>query len=257
MEWAARYAERKGYPYWRSFTTGKPPSLGGVPHDTYGMTTRGVHQFVLGCLNKLGLDESKVTKIQTGGPDGDLGSNEILISKDKTKSIIDGSGVVFDPLGLDRTEMERLAHKRAMIKDFDQSKLSKDGFKVLVSDSNVKLPTGEIVENGFAFRNDFHLHPLAQADMFVPCGGRPESVNLTNVRSLLDKEGKSRFKIIVEGANLFFTQDARMVLEVCNIHSHDIGLPRVSVMLICDVVLSDNRTLVPSYSRMHQPTRVV
>ena len=29
-------------------------------------------------------DESKITKFQTGGPDGDLGSNEILVSKDNT-----------------------------------------------------------------------------------------------------------------------------------------------------------------------------
>jgi glutamate dehydrogenase len=41
---------------------------------------------------KLGLEESAVTKLQTGGPDGDLGSNEIKISKDKTIAIVDGSG---------------------------------------------------------------------------------------------------------------------------------------------------------------------
>lgn len=83
MEWAARYAQSRSYPYWLSFTTGKPPTLGGVPHDTYGMTTNSVHAYVVKVLEKLGLDESNVTKFQTGGPDGDLGSNEILISKDK------------------------------------------------------------------------------------------------------------------------------------------------------------------------------
>ena len=31
-----------------------------------------------------GVDESVVRKLQIGGPDGDLGSNEILISKDVT-----------------------------------------------------------------------------------------------------------------------------------------------------------------------------
>jgi glutamate dehydrogenase len=134
------------------------------------------------CLAKLKLDETKVTKLQTGGPDGDLGSNEILLSKDRTTAIVDGSGVVFDPNGLDREELTRLAHKRAMISSFDLTRLSKDGFRVLTTEKNVKLPNGELVESGLAFRNDFHLHPLAAADMFVPCGGRPESVNLTNVR---------------------------------------------------------------------------
>ena len=213
MEWAARYAAKRGYAYWRSFTTGKPVSLGGIPHDKFGMTTRSVHTYVLGCLQEMGLKEEQVTKFQTGGPDGDLGSNEILISKDRTKAIVDGSGVVYDPAGLDRKELQRLAGKRAMIKEFDVSKLGKDGFRVLTSDVNVRLPNGETVESGLVFRNEFHLHPLSSADLFVPCGGRPESVNLTNVQRLLDSKGLPRFKVIVEGANLFFTQDARMVLE--------------------------------------------
>jgi glutamate dehydrogenase len=61
------------------------------------MTTRSVHRYVTETLKKLNLDESSVTKIQTGGPDGDLGSNEILISKDSTLAIVDGSGVLYDP----------------------------------------------------------------------------------------------------------------------------------------------------------------
>ena len=213
MEWAARYAAKRGYAYWRSFTTGKPSSLGGIPHDIFGMTTRSVHTYVLGCLKEMGLKEEEVTKFQTGGPDGDLGSNEILISKDRTKAIVDGSGVIYDPKGLDRGELIRLAKRRVMIREFDVSKLSPEGFRVLTSDKNLKLPSGDVVESGLEFRNEFHLNPLSSADLFVPCGGRPESVNLTNVHRLFDAKGRPRYKVIVEGANLFFTQDARMVLE--------------------------------------------
>lgn len=213
MEWAARYSSKRNYKYWRSITTGKPPSLGGIPHDMFGMTTRSVHRYVLGCLRKLGIKEEQVTKLQTGGPDGDLGSNEILISKDKTKAIVDGSGVLYDPAGLDREELVRLATKRLMIKEYNPARLSTGGFRVLVTDSNVTLPDGTVVDSGLAFRNEFHLNPLSSADLFVPCGGRPESVNLTNVNKLFDAKGLPRFKIIIEGANLFFTQDARMVLE--------------------------------------------
>lgn len=54
---------------------------------------------------------------------------------------------------------------------------------------------------------------LVPAELFVPCGGRPEAVDLSNVNLLLDKNGKPRFKYIVEGANLFFTQEARVRLE--------------------------------------------
>jgi len=213
MEWAARYAQTRGYRYWKAFTTGKPPSLGGVPHDTYGMTTRGVHRYVLGCLRKMGLKEEEVTKFQTGGPDGDLGSNECLISRDKTIGLVDGSGVVYDPNGLERSELIRLATNRNMISSFDTSKLSPNGFRVLVTDENVTLPSGELVESGLTFRNEFHLHPLSKADMFVPCGGRPASINLGNVKQFFDKNGKPKYKIIIEGANLFLTQDARLVME--------------------------------------------
>ena len=37
---------------------GKPQSLGGIPHDTYGMTTNSVHQFVLETLKDHGLKVS-------------------------------------------------------------------------------------------------------------------------------------------------------------------------------------------------------
>jgi len=58
------------------------------------MTTRSVRQFVTGIYRKLGLDQKEVTKIITGGPDGDLGSNEILMGQEKFIAIVDGSGVL-------------------------------------------------------------------------------------------------------------------------------------------------------------------
>ncbi|MFA6504985.1 MAG: NAD-glutamate dehydrogenase domain-containing protein, partial [Treponemataceae bacterium] len=100
MDWAALHARKRGYPFWKAFSTGKAPELGGIPHDLYAMTTLGVHEYVLGVLEAHGLREEDVTKIQTGGPDGDLGSNEILVSKDKTIAVIDGSGVLYDSEGL-------------------------------------------------------------------------------------------------------------------------------------------------------------
>ena len=48
------------------------------------MTSLSVRSYSIGIYRMLGLKEEEVTKVQTGGPDGDLGSNEILLSKDKT-----------------------------------------------------------------------------------------------------------------------------------------------------------------------------
>ncbi|KAI8070480.1 Glutamate/Leucine/Phenylalanine/Valine dehydrogenase-domain-containing protein [Gongronella butleri] len=213
MDWASQHARRRGASFWKAFTTGKSQSLGGIPHDTYGMTTRSVHQYVLGIYRVLGLKEEDCTKLQTGGPDGDLGSNEIKISKDKTVAIVDGSGVLCDPKGIDRAELMRLATGRLMIGSFDTSKLSSEGFRVLVDETNVKLPDGRLIENGLSFRNTFHTNPLAKATVFVPCGGRPESVDLTNVHKLMPEDSAPLFQYIVEGANLFFTQEARLRLE--------------------------------------------
>lgn len=152
--------DRGAETWWKSFTTGKSAeTLGGVPHDTYGMTSLSIRQYVLGIYKQLGLREKDVTKVQTGGPDGDLGSSafhilllrtwlltcvcfvdEILLSSDKTIAIIDGSGVLADPAGINREELVRLAKLRIPVANFDKSKLSKDGYLVKVEEHDVKLP---------------------------------------------------------------------------------------------------------------------
>jgi len=213
MDGACHYTKERNYGYWRAFTTGKSNTLGGIPHDTYGMTTRSVRQFVEGVMRKKGLPEEECTKLIIGGPDGDLGSNEILLSKEKILGIVDGSGVLCDPNGLDRAALEDLAHSRVMIKNY-KGKLSSDGFMVLIDDTDITLPSGEKVESGLDFRNKFHLWGNLKADFFVPCGGRPQSVNIDNVAHLFEKDGVTpRFKNIVEGANLFITDAARNYLQ--------------------------------------------
>ncbi|KAK7746045.1 NAD-dependent glutamate dehydrogenase [Diatrype stigma] len=212
VDWATEHARSRGAPWWKSFFTGKSPKLGGIPHDKYGMTTLSVREYVKGIYRKLNLDPATVKKMQTGGPDGDLGSNEILLSNEKYTAVVDGSGVLVDPNGLDKEELIRLARNRMMIINFDASKLSKDGYRVLCDDSNVTLPNGEVVGNGTTFRNTYHLRETGLTDCFVPCGGRPESIDLVSVSKLI-RNGKVTIPYIVEGANLFITQDAKLRLE--------------------------------------------
>lgn len=212
MDPTCLYTKKKGYKQWRSITTGKGSQLGGIPHDTYGMTTRSVRQFVEGVQRKLGHKESEMTKFVTGGPDGDLGSNEVLMGQEKIVGIVDGSGVLYDPAGLCRDSLMELVNNRQMIEHFG-GKFSEGGFKILVTENNVKLPNGKMVNSGVRFRNNFHTNPMVSADYFVPCGGRPESINLQNVEELFGEDGKCRFPHIVEGANLFITEPARNVLQ--------------------------------------------
>ena len=63
--------------------------------------------------------------------------------------------------------------------------------------------------------------PVVDGKLISPCRTldipniepSPEAVNISNVASLVDSEGKPHFKFIVEGANLFLTQQARLYLE--------------------------------------------
>jgi len=54
--------------WWKSFTTGKSAEhLGGVPHDTYGMTSLSVRQYVVGIYKQLGLQEKNSPKFKLEG----------------------------------------------------------------------------------------------------------------------------------------------------------------------------------------------
>jgi glutamate dehydrogenase len=181
----------------------------------------------------------------TGGPDGDLGSNEILISRDKILAIVDGSGVLYDPESIDRKELKKLAKSRKMIENFPINKLSAGGFMVNIKDRDVILPHDEKVENGLEFRNTFHLHRLFKADIFVPCGGRPSSVTINNWTTYLNESGEPRFKVIVEGANLFITQQARLRLEEKGVvlykdaSANKGGVTSSSLEVLASLVLTD------------------
>lgn len=219
VDWATSHAKSRGCPWWKSFLTGKSASMGGIPHDDYGMTSLSVRAFVNGLYETLGLQEKTIHKFQTGGPDGDLGSNEILLSSSNEQyvALVDGSGVLCDPSGLDMAELKRLANERKMVSSYDKSKLKHHGFFVSVDEVDVILPNGVIVANGTTFRNRFHLEIfnfVDKVDLFVPCGGRPNSIDINVLHFYVD-EKTSRCKIpyIVEGANLFITQPAKIALE--------------------------------------------
>jgi glutamate dehydrogenase len=82
------------------------------------------------------------------------------------------------------------------ISNFDSSKLGADG--VL---HNVET------EAGVKARNTIHNH--LEADAFLPCAGRPNTIDITNYKHFIKPDGKPSSPLIVEGANLFVTAEAR------------------------------------------------
>ncbi|SBT31118.1 glutamate dehydrogenase, putative (GDH3) [Plasmodium ovale wallikeri] len=252
MDWACIIAKKRKYPFWKTFSTGKLRKNGGVPHDYYGMTTLGIETYIKKLCEKLNIKEENICRSLVGGPDGDLGSNAILQSKTKIISIIDGSGVLYDRNGLNKDELTRLA-KRRNSKDnlntscmlYEQKYISKDGFKISIEDYNVSI-FGKTIKSGLEFRNNFFLNSLNTCDLFNPCGGRPHSINIFNVNNII-VNGECIYKYIVEGANVFISDDARNMLESKNVilfkdaSTNKGGVISSSLEVLAGLMLSDKQ----------------
>ena len=206
INWIVDRARRRQYGLPNSFMSSKPGA--GINHKEYGVTSEGVTVFLDAALHAAGIDPKTqpfTVKI-TGGPDGDVAGNEIKIlhreygSNARVVGIADGSGSAEDPDGLDQQELLRLVAASEPIAEFDRSKLGEKGRVVTVDEPE-----------GFNLRNTMHHRVVA--DAFVPAGGRPRTIHQGNWRQFLKTDGSPSSKVIVEGANLFLTPEARQELS--------------------------------------------
>jgi glutamate dehydrogenase len=190
--------------------------------EASGMTTMGVMACLRTALEHLRLPEGKASLMMTGGPDGDLGANQIQSFRGRICLIVDGGSVLFDPAGLDQDALLELAlarHTRPRLDSsaYPEAKLSKHGFKVPRATGQFRLPDGTTVPDGAFFHRTFLVNPemrkyLAPAGIgvFVPCGGFKDTINAANVRGFLGTFADLR--LIVEGANVFFDDTARGII---------------------------------------------
>ncbi|MFK7961330.1 MAG: NAD-glutamate dehydrogenase domain-containing protein [Phycisphaerales bacterium] len=200
--WIVNRARRRGYLQPNAFMSSKPGA--GINHKEYGVTSEGVNVFLDVALQALDIDPrtQPFTVKMTGGPDGDVGGNLLNILKrdygdnPKVVGVADGSGSGEDPDGLDMDELLRLFHAGDPIAEFDRAKLGPRG-----------AITGVDEPNGVMLRNT--LHNRIEADAFVPCGGRPNAIHGGNWRDFLKADGSPSARVIIEGANLFLTAEAR------------------------------------------------
>jgi len=206
IEWIVDRARRRGYPTPTALMSSKPGA--GINHKQYGVTSEGVNVFLQTALRSIGIDPATrpFTIKMTGGPDGDVAGNMIrILHRDygpnaKILGIADGSGCGEDPDGLDHQELLRLVQGSLPIVQFDRAKLGTRG-------RIVSLDQPE----GIHLRNT--LHNRIVSDAFVPCGGRPNVIHGDNWREFLTRDGKPSSPVIVEGANIFITPEARTALS--------------------------------------------
>jgi len=172
------------------------------------VTSEGVVVFLDTALRAIGInpDQDTFTVKITGGPDGDVAGNGIRIlnreygDNVKILGIADGSGCGEDPDGLNHDELLRLFEEALPIADFNRDKLGPSGNIATIDDPE-----------GVHLRNT--MHDRIEADAFIPCGGRPATIHGGNWKNFLKEDGTPSAKVIVEGANLFLTPDARRELS--------------------------------------------
>jgi glutamate dehydrogenase len=234
ISWIADYASAVGYKPGHSFMSSKPKI--GINHKEYGVTSYGVNVYLHQTLLYLGIDPTKqeFTLKISGGPDGDVAGNEIHILATQYKktarllALTDVSGTIRDPKGLDWDALDQLFREGKSIRFYPPEKLH-DGSLLLDLQTKREESTyaqqtlcwrkdnGQLTQTWLSgsemnhlFRSNVHQ---TQTHVFIPCGGRPRTLNETNYQTYLDSSGKPSSQAIVEGANLYLTPGARRALE--------------------------------------------
>lgn len=229
IEWIAKYSKDHNYKPAAAFISSKP-SLG-INHKEFGVTSLGVNVCLQEVLDYLGINPYKETFTlkMSGGPDGDVAGNQMLNllrfypKTAKLITTIDISGTILDPQGLDLTILAELFSEEKPLADYPVEKLSERGFLLDTRTKNSERQVlyqqkikGKIEKSWISGHEASKiLHQTVhktRADIFIPGGGRPKTLNENNIADFLI-EAKPSAKAIIEGANLYLTPSARETLE--------------------------------------------
>ena len=206
----------------------------GINHKEYGVTSTGVVAFAgITMSESAGIDITRdsFSLKMTGGPNGDVAGNCLRIMLDRcpgmqVRLILDGTAAVFDPDGICHDGLRRIVLQHDL-DAFDPTFLGAgaciiyrtgrrlEGLKE--SHRKISRTTSGLVEEWLDIDEFYHEYNslvfTVKADLFIPAGGRPETIDAQNWDAFLDKEGKPSSRVIVEGANSFITPEARTHLQ--------------------------------------------
>ena len=232
--WIANQSRERGYFPGRAFMSGKPDI--GINHKYYGVTSAGINVYLEEVLKHTGFDpaKKKFSVKFSGGPDGDVAGNEmkIMISKYgrnvSIAAITDGSGAIYNPAGLDNDIILKLVKEGKRVEHYPIDSLSPGGYLLAMGETKaigtsiVHTALYTSTEKGIEKKwitgseaNGIYRHQLFKiyADVFIPAGGRPRMIDAENCHEYIMADGKPSSRFIIEGANLYLTDEARIALE--------------------------------------------
>jgi len=241
----------------------------GINHKDYGVTSFGVMRFAEVTMNAVGINMHKdeFSVKFTGGPNGDVAGNCMRLLQErcpkvKIKLIIDGSGALFDPEGLEKEALLKVI-LQSDLDAYEPSALNLGGFILYRNQTRKDEMTTlykriEMTDKGLeekwvstdTFYKIFNnLAFTVEADLFIPAGGRPETIDINTVDKYFNKSGKASANVIVEGANSFITPDARLEMQrrgvviIRDASANKCGVISSSYEIIANLIFSDQEFL--------------
>ncbi|MFL5263041.1 MAG: NAD-glutamate dehydrogenase domain-containing protein [Anaeromyxobacteraceae bacterium] len=266
IEEIAALSVRRGYVLGSGIMSSKRV---GINHKEYGVTSLGVVTFAEIAMREQGVDlrKDRFSVKLTGGPNGDVAGNglRLLLARCpgvEIRLIVDGTGVLFDPKGLDHGALGDIV-LRADADGFDPARLSPGGFALY---RNVKRRDGlrelhrrvEMTQAGpredWVTLDEFYkeyndLVFTVDADLFIPAGGRPETIDDGNWSRFRNAAGAPSARVIVEGANSFITPAARKRLQEAGVvllrdaSANKCGVISSSYEIIANLLFSEDEFL--------------
>ncbi|MFZ7127402.1 MAG: NAD-glutamate dehydrogenase domain-containing protein [Desulfobacterales bacterium] len=230
IERIARQAQKRGYRLGVGIMSSKKA---GINHKEYGVTARGVIKSAEIAMKEIGIDirRDPFSVKVTGGPNGDVAGNSLRLLLERCPevrivSIVDGTAGLYDPEGVDPKALAPLL----LHSDLDafpasalhsggeivfRQKTRQEGIRTLYlrqekRESGVRdfWISSDEVQGKFQ-----ELTFSVVADLFLPCGGRPETLHEGNVDQFMTREGLPTARVVVEGANSFLSPAAREAIQ--------------------------------------------
>lgn len=266
VEAIARLSAQRGYMLGIGIISSKKV---GINHKEYGVTSTGVVAFAEITMAEMGIDirrEPFSVKF-TGGTNGDVAGNAMRILLERSplariNLIIDGTAALVDHDGADHGELRRIILSEDL-HAFDPRCLKPGGYMLFRSNRRTEglrelyrkvTRTEDGINEEWISLDEFsreygELLFTVPADLFIPAGGRPETIDKNNWQRFMLADGTPSARVIVEGANSFITPEARVQLQKSGVvvmrdaSANKCGVISSSYEIIANLMLTEKEFL--------------